>query len=138
AERRQDRRTLLAGHVEPAERARTLAPQHITAPPIRNRAGGHDLGRLAAAEVEHQPGRDLESILNKGRVEPTFEAIASIARNIELAAGRGGAHRVEKGGLDEDLCRRLGAPGSLAADDAAEALHGGAIGYCSHLGVERI
>ena len=138
AERGQDRRALLRRHVEPAEGRRTLGTQHIAPPPIRDGAGRHDLGRLAAAQVEHQPGGDFEPVPDEGRVEPALETIARVARDIELAAGRGGAHRIEQCRLDQHLGCRLGAAGRLAADHAAEALHPGLVGDRGHLGIERV
>src|SRR3984893_5604925 len=91
AECGQDRRTLLAGHVEAAKRRRTPTTQYIAAAPIGNGAGGHDVGGLPAAEVEHQLSGDLQPVSDKGQIEPAFEAIAGVARNVELAAGRTGS-----------------------------------------------
>src|SRR5262249_31748128 len=136
--RPQDRRTLLRRNIEPAECRRALGPQHIAAPPLRDRARCDDLGRLAAAEVEHQSGRDLEPVFHKCRVDAALEAVARIARYTQPAAGRGGAPRVEQRRLDEDLGSRLGAAGGLAADHAAKALHPGPVGDRSYLGVESI
>src|SRR5204863_10116136 len=95
AERGQDRHTLLGWHADPAKGRRALGSQHITAAPIRDRTGCHDLGSLAAAEIEHQPGRDLEPGADEAGIKPALEAIAGVARYIELAAGRRGAHGVE-------------------------------------------
>ena len=114
-------------YVEPAEARRSLGAQHISAPPIGDGAGGDDFRRLAAAQLQHQPRRDLQPIPNKGGVEATLEAVARVARNVELAAGRRGADRVEERRLDEHLGRRFGACGLLAADHAAKALHAGTI-----------
>src|SRR5262249_10214155 len=81
----------------------------------------------AGAGVEHQPGGDLEAVLDKGGIDAALKAIARIARYTELATGRGGAHRVEQCRLDKDLGCALGAAGGLAANHTAKALHPGSV-----------
>ena len=138
SESRRESRRSRHGAREPAERRRPLGAQHITAPPIRHGAGCDDLRRLAAAQLQDQPRRDLQPVPDKCRVEAALEAIAGVARDVELAAGRRGADRIEERGLDEDLGRRFGAAGRLAADHAAEALHAGAVGDDRHFRIERV
>ena len=125
-------------HVEPAEARRPLGAQHISAPPIRHSAGRDDLGRLAAAKLQHQPRRDLQPIPDKSGIEAALEAIAGVARNVELAARRSRAHRVEERRLDEHLDGRFGACGRLTTDHPAETLHAGRIGNDRHFRIERI
>ena len=138
AEGAQDRGTFLSRHIETAEARRALGAQHIAAPPIGRDAGGDDFRRFAAAQFEHQPGRDFEPVADKGRVEPALEAIARVARDVEPAAGGGGAYRIEQSRLDEHFGRGVGAAGRVAADDPAEALHPAAVGDHRYLGVERV
>ena len=86
-----------------------------TAPAVR------DLARLAAAQLQDQPRRELDAGPHEFGIEAALEAIARVALDAELAAGRGGAHRIEQRRLDEHVGGRVGAAGALAADDAAEA-----------------
>ena len=86
---------MLGRHVQAAEGARTLAMQDVTPPPIGHCTRRHNLRRFAAAKVKDQPGGDFEPVADKSRIEPAFEAIAGVARDVELAAGRRSAHRVE-------------------------------------------
>ena len=66
-------------YIKAAKARRPFGAQYVTAAPVRNRTGGDDLGRLAAAQFEHQPGCDFEPVADKGRVEPALEAVARIA-----------------------------------------------------------
>ena len=115
-----------------------LRAQPIGAAPLRLGAGPDDLGRLAAAQFEDQPRRDFQTGADKGRVDAALEAIARVADDVEPAAGRGGADRIEQRRLDIDLGRRLGAAGRLAADHAAEALHAVVVGDRGDLRVELV
>ena len=92
----EDRGTFRRRHIEAAEARRTLGAQHVMPPPIRHGAGDHDLARLAAAQFEHQPRRDFEPGADEIGVEAALEAIARVAGDVEPAAGRGGAHRIEQ------------------------------------------
>src|SRR3546814_8315407 len=56
----------------------------------------------------------------------------------ELASGHCRAQGVEQRHLEEDVDRRLGAAGRLAADHAAQALRTGGVGDHRHLAVERV
>jgi hypothetical protein len=53
AEGGEDPRALLVSDVETAEVRRPLGSQHIPPPPIRHRTGRHNIGCLAAANLEH-------------------------------------------------------------------------------------
>ena len=135
---RQDGGALLHRHVEAAEARRAPGAQHIAPPPFRHRAGNDDLRRLAAAQIEHQPRRDFDPVGDKGRVEAALKAITRVAGDVQLAAGRGGADRIEQRRFDKHLGRRFGAAGGLAADNAAEAPHSGPIRDRGDFRIERV
>ena len=138
AERFEDGAAFRRRDMQPAEPRHPLGAQQILAAPLRLGARHDDLGRLAAAQFEDQPGRDFEARPDKGRVDAALEAVARVAGDLEPAPGRGGADRIEEGRLDKDLGRRLGAPGRLAADHAAEALHPGRVGDRGDFRVELV
>src|SRR5262249_18179282 len=95
-------------------------------------------GRFSAAKIEHQPRCNLQPVLDKSRVEPALKAVPGIALNVELAAGGGGADRIEQRRLDVDFCCFLGAASRLAADHAAQALDTVGVGDHGDLRVERV
>ena len=138
AERFEDCAALVRRDMQPAEPRHPLRPQSVFAPPLRLGAGHDDFGGLSAAQFEDQPGRDLETRPDKGRVDAALEAVARVAGDIEPPPGRGGAERIEQRRLDKDFARRLGAAGRLAADHAAEALHPGTVGDRGDLRVELV
>ena len=86
---------------EPAEHALHLGERHVEAGEALHLAereiddgsgdlriaGDDDLRRLAAAEVEHHPGRELQARHHEGRIDAALEAIARIGIDAELAAG---------------------------------------------------
>src|SRR5215472_4729484 len=119
----KDPSALLMRDMETTEGRRPVGPQYILTPPVRHRTGGDNIRGLTAADFKHQPGCDFQSVPDEGRIEAALEAIARIACDGEPAARRGGAHRVEQRGFDEDLRRRFAAARALAADDPAETLH---------------
>ena len=70
--------------------------------------------------------------LDEGGVDAALEAIACIALHAGLAAGGGGAQRIEVGALDQDVLGFGGDARVLAAEDAAEAQHGAIVGNHAH------
>ena len=138
AEALQDLALTLGWQREAAEAGAALGPQGDLAPPVRDLAGGDDVARLAAAERQDQARRDLGAPAGRFRVEPALEAVAGVGEDAELAAGGGGAHRIEERDLQEDLGGLLGAARKLAAHDAADALQPGLVGDHRHLGVHDV
>src|SRR5262249_20666150 len=81
---------------------------------------------------------DFEPRRDEGRIDAALEAVARVADDLEPAARRGGADRIEQRRFDENLRCRLGAAGRLASDDAAEALHAVLVRDRGDLGIERV
>ena len=69
--------------------------------------------------------------MNAG-IDAALEAIARIALHAGLAAGGGGAQRIEVGALDQHVLGLVRAAGVLAAEDAAEAQHRAVVGDHAH------
>ena len=88
------------------------------------RARDRDLGRLAAAEVEHHLRRELEPRHHEGRIDAALEAVARVRIDAELAAGLRDVERRPQRRLDQHVGGVLVAARRLAAHDAGERLHG--------------
>ena len=101
-------------------------------------AGDADLRRLAAAQLQDQPGGQLQAGDQALRVHAAGEAVLGVRRDAGVAAGLGGADRVEPGALDEDVGGGLRAAGALAAHDPAQADGAAAarVGDDAHLGAD--
>ena len=97
-------------------------------------AGQHDLRGLAAAELQDQPRRQLQPGDHEARIDAAGEAVLGVGDRCQVAAGLGGADRIEPGALDEDLGGGLRAAGGLAAHHAAQADGARAVGDDAHLG----
>ncbi len=138
AERFEDRTAFGRRDVQSPKSGQPLRAQHIAAAPFRLGPGPDDLGRLAAAQFEDQPGGDFETGADKRRVDAALEAVARVADDFEAAAGCGGTDRVEQRCLDINFGGRVGNAGRLAADHAAEALHAVVVGDRGDFGVEFI
>ena len=100
----------------------------------RRLAGEHDLRGLAAAHLQDQPRRQLQPGDHEARIDAAGEAVLGVGDDAGLAAGLGGADRVEPGALDEHLGGLLGAAGGLAAHHPAQADRARAVGDDAHLG----
>src|SRR5205085_3132521 len=96
----QDRSAFVRRYMQPAELGQPLRAEQVFAAPIGLGARDDNLGGLATAKLEYQPCRDLQPRRDKGRVEPTLEAVAGVAGDFEAPAGRRGADRVEQRRLD--------------------------------------
>ena len=94
--------------------------------------------RLAAAEVEHHAGRELEARQHEGRIDAALEAIARIGIDAELAAGLRDVERLPQRRLDQHVGGRLRAAGRLAAHDAGERLDAVLVGDHADRLVERV
>ncbi len=81
---------------EAAQAAGAVGAEAQLAPPGRHGARDADLRRLAAAQLEDEPRRDLDAGTGEFGIEAALEAVARVALQIELAAGRGGAQRIEQ------------------------------------------
>ena len=93
---------------------------------------------LAAAEIEHHSGRELEPRQHEGGIDPAFEAVARIRNNAELAAGLRDVQRLPQRGFDQHVGGRLRAARGLAAHDAGERLHALLVGDHADRLVERV
>ena len=71
----------------PASRVNSLSGKSMTLPSAPRIAGDHDLGRRAAAEIEHHLRRQLEAGQHEVRIDAALEAIARVGIDAELAAG---------------------------------------------------
>ena len=96
------------------------------------RAGHLGPGRLAAGHLQHHGGAEVEARQDEAGVDAALEAVARVADDAGLAAGGGGAQRIEVGALDQDVAGLGGGAGLLAAHDAAEAQHGALVGDHAH------
>ena len=101
-------------------------------------AGDDDFRRLAAAQFEHQLGRELEARQHEGRIDAALEAIARIGIDAELAAGLRDVDRVPQRGFDQHVGRRFRTAGMLAAHDAGERFDAVVVGDHAHRVVERV
>ena len=106
------------------------------APVVGDRAGEHDLRSLAAANLEHHAGRELEPRKRECRIDAALETIARIRVDAELAAGLGDIERIPKRRFDEHIGRLLVAARGLSAHDAADRFDAVLIGDHHHALVE--
>ena len=109
-------------HLDAGQRLHPAAAQQCSCAGVRRPARHHELGGLAAAEIEDHARGELGAGGREGRIDAALEAVARIGADAELAAGRRGAHRIEKGDLEEHIARRRRAARALAAHDAADRL----------------
>ena len=128
SQRREDALDLLARDLDAGQALHAVGLQRHLAAPVGHRAGDDEVAGFAAAQLEHGACRQLHAGGHEVGIDPALEAVARVALDLQLAAGRGGADRVEQGGLDEHVGRRAGAARGLAADHAAEAEHAGIVG----------
>ena len=125
-------------HVDATKIAHAIFTQQVAARHIRCLAGDHQIGSLAAADVEDQACGDFRAGLNEARIDAALETVAGIGLERKFSACRGGAQRIEQGGFEEAI-RGLGrTTRSLAAHDAAEALGADVVGDHRHGVIERI
>ena len=64
--------------------------------------------RLAAAMLDHQPGRNRQPVVKEGRVDAALEALAGIAGQPQFLAGPGDMLGIEVGAFDHDVGGRIG------------------------------
>ena len=108
------------------------------APPRGLRAGAHDLARLAATELDHEPCHQLHAGPCEGRIDPALEAIAGVALQVEGAPCCGGADGIEERDLDEDVRRFHRASRGLAAHHAGETDDAALVADPGHAVVEHV
>ena len=94
--------------------------------------------RLAAAQLQDQPGRVLGAGQHHRRVDAALEAGARVALDAEPAAGRRGTDRIEQRHLEHHIHGLRRAAGALAAHDAAKADGTTVVGDHGHAGLERV
>ncbi len=92
-------------------------------PAIGLAAGNDGVAGLAAAEFEDHLRGELEAQHLRFGIDAALEAVARVGVDAGLAAGRGGAQRIEKGAFDENRCGCFRGAGRLAAHDAAKPKH---------------
>src|SRR6185369_17984889 len=78
--------------------------------------------RLAAANVDDQPGQDGEAVVEEGGVDPSFEAAARVTGEAKRLAGARNAFRREISDFEHDVGRRVADPRILAAHDPADVM----------------
>src|SRR5262249_51752090 len=87
----------------PSESARPAGAIGGVAPPFRHFARRRDFAGLAAAELEDEPGRDIDAPIDRDRVDAALEPIAGIGEDTELAAIARDVRGVEIGDFEEDV-----------------------------------
>ncbi len=87
---------------------------------LRCTAGFDDGPGLAAADLLDQGGGALQRAALQGRVDAALEAVARIRQQLVAAAAGGHGHRVEAGGLEEDLGGRFAHAGGGTAHHAGQ------------------
>src|SRR5690242_2642342 len=65
--------------------------------PLRHAPGDHGFRRFAAADIEHQPGRQLQTWNDEVRIYATLKAVTGVRDDAEKTAGTGGAYGVKPG-----------------------------------------
>ena len=116
-----------------AGQPRQFAQREIDDLFLRRRiAGNDDLGRLAAAQIEHHLRRQLEPGQHEIRIDAALEAIARVGIDAELAPGLRDVDLVPQRRLDQHVGGRLRAAGRLAAHDAGERLDALLVGDHAH------
>ena len=74
------------GSLRPESRFNSLEGKSMTFSFGSGIAGDDDLGRLAAAELDHQLRRQLEARQHEVRIDAALEAVARVGIDAELAA----------------------------------------------------
>ena len=85
-------------------------------------AGDGDLGRRAAAQLDHHLRRELEPRQHEVRIDAALEAIARVGVDAELAPGLRDVERLPQRRFDQHVGGVLVAARRLAAHDAGEQL----------------
>src|SRR5512136_3095528 len=94
------------------------------------------LAWAAAADVEHQLGRELKPRQHEMRIDAALEPETRVGLNVQLATRSRRALRIEICRLDEDIGGCLGRAGVLAADDATKPEHAALVGDDAHVVVD--
>src|SRR5215813_995293 len=136
AERGEERLNLAALQHEPAQALDELRIENERCVRLRRSAGDFDLARLAAADVEHHTGGELEARYHEGGIDASLESEPRIRLDIEFPARARGALRIEISGFDEHAGGCVGAASVLTADYAAEAEHAAVVGDDAHVLVD--
>jgi hypothetical protein len=71
--------------------------------PFRPLAGAGDVARLAAAQLEDQPGADFDAPIGGFGIDTALEAITCIGIDAELAPGARGDHGIEQRRFQEHV-----------------------------------
>ena len=105
---------------------------------LGNLARDHDLGGLAAADLEDELGREFEARNREGRINAALEAMAGVRMNVERPARARDGERIPERALDQHVDRVGAAARRGAAHDAGERLDARIVGDHAHGVVERI
>ncbi len=106
--------------LQPREPARLGEREIDHAAAVGNGAREHDLGGLAAAELQHELGGELQPRHGKGGIDAALEAETRIGNDPELAPGLRDIGRVPQRRFDQHVGRRFRAAARFAAHDAGE------------------
>ena len=104
----------------------------------RRLAGADDAARLAAANVEDQPGQHRQPVVEEGWVDPALEAGAGVAGQLQGLAGAGDPLGVEESDFEQSVGGGVADPAMFAAHDAADVVDLGRVGDHRHPWVEAI
>ena len=101
-------------------------------------AGDGDLGRRAAAQLDHHLRGELQPRQHEVRIDAALETIARVGVDAELAPGLRDVDRLPQRRLDQHVGGALVAARRLAAHDAGERLDAVVVGDHAHGVVERV
>ena len=93
---------------------------------------------LTAADVEDEPGKDVEPVRKECRIDAALEAAACVTGQAELLAGLRDAVGREEGDLEHHVGRSVADARMLAAHDAADVVHLALVGDDRHRRIERV
>ena len=120
AEPGQDRLALLARNVD-ADQAPDLAVGKVDRPLRRGRVARDDHPRrLAAADLEHELGREIAAGNAEVGIDAALEAVARVGDDAEPAAGLGDVGRVPQRAFDQHVAGLVVAARVLAAHDSGD------------------
>ena len=128
AEAFEDGDGIVIWHVRAGQAGEALEAHTGLPPPGGFPAGGHGLGRFAAADRHDHLGRRIERGREQAGIHAAFETRARIAVQLLAPAGQRHAHRVEQRAFDEDVARVFVHCGALAAHDAGQRNHARPVG----------
>ena len=88
--------------------------------------------------VEHELGRDCQSVFQKRRVNAAFKTLPRIAGQRKLLPGACNMFRVEIGALDKDIRGRFRNAAMFPTHDTANVMHHAVVSDDGHGRIQRI